>query len=206
LGVEITVDNVAALYFRDSFHVTLKLAGILAGLIGMMNIFARALGGGGGDWAGGRWGLRGRTLLLGVVIFAEGLAMVLFSSRTFLGSATAAFLLFGLLVCMACGVTYAVVPFIRPRAVGSASGIVGAGGNFGAVLAAVLFRSERFLRPQHFHPGKRCGCDGLRSIVATLPRRRGPRRSSCDGCPSTDSGRLKIASHAKLIVLRFSAG
>jgi NNP family nitrate/nitrite transporter-like MFS transporter len=141
-GIEITVDNVAALYFKDSFHVTLKLAGLLASLIGMMNLFARALGGIAGDWAGSRWGLLGRSRLLGVTIFAEGLLMVLFSRLTMLGPATVAFLLFGLLVCMACGVTYAVVPLIRPRAVGSVSGIVGAGGNFGAVLAALLFKSE----------------------------------------------------------------
>lgn len=143
-GVEITVDNVAALYFKDSFHLTLKLAGLLASLIGMMNLFARALGGIAGDRAGSRWGLRGRSRLLGLTIFAEGLAMVLFSRLTILGPATAAFLLFGLLVCMACGITYAVVPLIRPRAVGSVSGIVGAGGNFGAVLAAMLFKSENF--------------------------------------------------------------
>jgi NNP family nitrate/nitrite transporter-like MFS transporter len=31
---------------------------------------------------------------------------------------------------------------MRPRAVGSVSGIVGAGGNLGAVLAAMLFKSE----------------------------------------------------------------
>ena len=141
-GVEITVDNVAALYFKDSFHLTLKLAGFLASLIGMMNIFARALGGIVGDWAGARWGLRGRSLLLGLVIFAEGLAMVLFSRLTALVPATSAFLVFGVLVCMACGLTYAVVPLIQPRAVGSVSGIVGAGGNFGAVMAAMLFKSE----------------------------------------------------------------
>ncbi len=141
-GVEITVDNVAALYFKDSFHVTLKLAGLLASLIGMMNLFARALGGMAGDWAGRRWGLLGRSRLLGLTIFVEGLLMVLFSRLTILGPATATFLLFGLLVCMACGVTYAVVPLIRPQAVGSVSGIVGAGGNFGAVLAALLFKSE----------------------------------------------------------------
>ena len=141
-GVEITVDNVAALYFKDSFHLTLKLAGLLASLIGMMNLFARALGGMAGDWAGSRWGLIGRSRLLGLTIFAEGLAMVLFSRLTILGPATVAFLLFGLLVCMACGVTYAVGPLINPRAVGSVSGIVGAGGNFGAVLAAMLFKSE----------------------------------------------------------------
>ncbi|MBO0910360.1 MAG: MFS transporter [Acidobacteria bacterium] len=142
-GVEITVDNVGALYFKDSFHLTLKLAGFLAGLMGMMNIFARALGGMAGDWAGSRWGLRGRSLLLGFVIFAEGLAMITFSRITALGGATAAFLLFGVLVCAACGLTYAVVPLVQPLAIGSVSGIVGAGGNFGALLAAMLFRSGR---------------------------------------------------------------
>ena len=141
-GVEITVDNVAALYLKDSFHVTLKLAGLLASLIGMMNLFARAIGGIAGDWAGSKWGLAGRTRLLGVTIFVEGLLIVLFSRMTVLGPATAAFLLLGLFVCMACGVTFAVVPLIRPRAVGSVSGIVGAGGNLGAVLAAMLFKSE----------------------------------------------------------------
>ena len=142
-GVEITVDNVAALYFKDSFHVSLKIAGLLASLIGMMNLFARALGGIAGDWAGNRWGLSGRSRLLGLVIFLEGASLVLFSRLTFLVPATVAFLFFGFFVCVACGVTFAVVPLIHPRAVGSVSGIVGAGGNFGAVLAALLFKSEQ---------------------------------------------------------------
>jgi len=141
-GVEITVDNVAALYFKDTFHMTLGLAGFLASLIGMMNLFARALGGIAGDWAGSRWGLNGRSRLLGLTIFLEGLLMMLFSQSKILGPATVVFLLFGLFVCMACGVTFAVVPLIQPRAVGSVSGIVGAGGNLGAVLAALLFKSE----------------------------------------------------------------
>ena len=141
-GVEITIDNVAALYFKDSFHVGLKLAGLLASATGMMNLFARALGGIAGDWAGGIWGLPGRSLLLGLVIFTEGAALMMFSRLTSLGSATAAYLLFGLLVCMACGVTYAVVPLVQPRAIGSVSGIVGAGGNVGAVCAGFLFKAE----------------------------------------------------------------
>jgi NNP family nitrate/nitrite transporter-like MFS transporter len=141
-GVEITVDNVAALYFKDSFHVSLKLAGFLASLIGMMNLFARALGGIAGDWAGSQWGLEGRTRLLGLTLFLQGLMMIVFSRLTTLGAATTAFLFFGLFVCMACGVTFAVVPLIRPRAVGSVSGIVGAGGNAGAVLASLLFKTE----------------------------------------------------------------
>jgi NNP family nitrate/nitrite transporter-like MFS transporter len=77
------------------------------------------------------------------VIFAQGLAMIVFSRITALREATTAFLVFGVLVCVACGVTYAVVPFVQPRAIGSVSGIVGAGGNSGALLAAMLFRSGR---------------------------------------------------------------
>jgi nitrate/nitrite transporter NarK len=49
-SVEITIDNVAALYFKDSFHLSLKLAGLLASATGMMNILARAVGGIVGDW------------------------------------------------------------------------------------------------------------------------------------------------------------
>jgi MFS transporter, NNP family, nitrate/nitrite transporter len=141
-GVELTIDNVAALYFKDSFHVGLMQAGLFAGATGMMNVFARSLGGIAGDSIGNRWGLRGRSLLLGLIIFAEGLALMLFSRLANLSAAAAAYLLFGLLVCMACGATYAVVPLIRPRAIGSVSGIVGAGGNAGAVLAGFLFKSE----------------------------------------------------------------
>ena len=147
-GVEITIDNVAALYFKDSFHVSLKVAGLLASAVGMMNIFARAMGGIAGDWAGNLWGLRGRSLLLGLVVFAEGAALAMFSRLTSLGSAVAAFLLFGVLVCMACGVTYAVVPLVQPRAIGSVSGIVGAGGNVGAVLAGFLFKAESISGPR----------------------------------------------------------
>jgi MFS transporter, NNP family, nitrate/nitrite transporter len=146
-GVELTIDNVAALYFKDSFHVGLALAGLLAGATGMMNIFARTLGGVAGDRVGGRWGLGGRCFLLGSVILAEGLALVSFSRFSELLPATFAYLLFGLLVCMACGVTYAIVPLVRPDAIGSVSGIVGAGGNLGAVLAGFLFKSESISAP-----------------------------------------------------------
>ncbi len=141
-GVEITVDNVAALYFKDTFHLTLKLAGIVASLTGMMNLFARALGGITGDWAGRQWSMRGRSLLLGMTLFAEGLAIMLFSRMREIGPAIGVFLLVGLLLCMACGATFAIVPLVRPKAVGSVSGIVGAGGNVGAVLAAMLFKVE----------------------------------------------------------------
>ena len=54
-------------------------------------------------------------------------------------AAVASLIAFGLLVHVSCGATYAVIPFVNPRAVGSVAGIVGAGGNVGAVLSGFLF-------------------------------------------------------------------
>jgi NNP family nitrate/nitrite transporter-like MFS transporter len=141
-GVELTMNNVASLYFRDHFHVSVTLAGALASLHGMMNLFARALGGWFGDRTGRRFGLRGRAALLGMLLGAEGLALAAFSRLDVLPVAVAMFVLFSLFVEMGAGATYAVVPFVNPRAVGSVSGIVGAGGNVGAVLGGLLFRAE----------------------------------------------------------------
>jgi nitrate/nitrite transporter NarK len=51
-------------------------------------------------------------------------------------------LVFALFLKMSNGATYSVVPFINKKAIGTVSGIVGAGGNVGAVLAGMLFTSE----------------------------------------------------------------
>lgn len=147
-GIELTLNNVAALYFIDNFDYfrslgpmdAMKTAGLLAGLFGMTNLFARTLGGVSGDFFGLRWGLKGRVTLLFMVLFFEGLALMLFSQMSTLTLAIPTLLIFSLLVQMSEGATFCVVPFINKEAVGSVAGIVGAGGNVGAVLAGFLFR------------------------------------------------------------------
>lgn len=141
-GVELTMDNVAHLYFHDNFGLSLQAAGFAAGAFGMMNLFARALGGYVADWFGLKWDLRGRVAWLFVALFCEGLALMLFSQTRRIELAIPAMLLAGLFVKMANGATYSVVPFINKRALGSVAGIVGAGGNAGAVLAGLLFKVE----------------------------------------------------------------
>jgi NNP family nitrate/nitrite transporter-like MFS transporter len=89
-----------------------------------------------------RWGLRGRVCWLGAVILVEGLTLALFASRIALIPAMAAFALFGLFVCMGCGATYAVTPFINRNGMGAVAGIVGAGGNAGAVAAGFLLKAN----------------------------------------------------------------
>ena len=147
-GVELTINNVAALYFLDYFAffetmdpvAALKAAGLMASLFGLMNIFARTLGGIFGDKFGEKWGLKGRVMWLFMVLFCEGLALMLFSQMSVLVLAIPALLLFSLCVQMSEGATFSVVPFVNKKALGAVSGIVGAGGNAGAVAAGFLFK------------------------------------------------------------------
>ncbi|MDP9114149.1 MAG: MFS transporter [Acidobacteriota bacterium] len=141
-GMELTIDNIAALYFTDTFHLALTAAGIVAGTFGMMNLFARALGGIVSDRFHKRWGLRGRAMLLGTTIFGEGLALMLFSQMRLLPLAIAAMMLTGLFIKMSNGATYSLVPFVNKRALGAVAGIVGAGGNVGSVMAGFLFKGS----------------------------------------------------------------
>jgi NNP family nitrate/nitrite transporter-like MFS transporter len=89
-----------------------------------------------------RWGLRGRVRFMFAVVFCEGLALMLFSRITLLPLAIVSLIVFSLFVQMSEGATYAVVPFINRKALGAVTGIVGAGGNFGAVTAGFLFKGE----------------------------------------------------------------
>ncbi len=141
-GVELTFHNIAALYFADHFQLDLKTAGLIAGLFGVMALFARTLGGYCADRAGIRWGLRGRVALLGAGLALEGITLVAFAQMNGLVIAVATLIVFGLFVQLSCGATFAIVPFVNNRALGSVAGIVGAGGNVGAVAAGFLFRSE----------------------------------------------------------------
>lgn len=141
-GVELTINNIAALYFYDELGLSVAAAGAVAGLFGLTNLFARTLGGVFGDRAGIRWGLRGRVGFLGATLLAEGVALIVFSRMEVLPAAIVALLIFSVFVQMSEGATYSVVPFVNRKALGVVSGIVGAGGNAGAVAAGFLFRSE----------------------------------------------------------------
>lgn len=139
-GIELTVNNVAALYFADYFDLGLVAAGGVAASFGLMNIFARTLGGIFGDNYGALWGLKGRAFWLFICLFCEGLALMLFSQMQVLFLAIPTLILFSLFTQMAEGATYSVVPFINKKALGAVAGVVGAGGNAGAVAAGFLFK------------------------------------------------------------------
>ncbi len=147
-GIELTINNIAAIYYMDYFDLGLITAGLVAGLFGLMNIFARTMGGFISDRFVRKSGLKGRVRWLFIALLIEGFALILFSQMRVLALAIPAMILFSLFVQMSEGATFSVVPFINKKALGSVAGIVGAGGNMGAVCAGFLFRTESIDYPQ----------------------------------------------------------
>lgn len=149
-GMEITFDNVAALHFVQHYGLDQKTAGFWAGAFGLMNLFARAMGGFFADRVGRVHGLRGKGLLLAAVLLIEGVGLILFASAGSLTLAIISMLSFALFLKMANGTTYAITPFINEKNVGLVSGIVGAGGNLGGMMFGFLFKSPEITYVQAF--------------------------------------------------------
>jgi len=139
-GVELTVNNVAATYFNAKFNLSITSAGMIASLFGLMNLFARSLGGILSDYMSKRRGMQGRLWVQAGTLVMEGIFIVIFSLTDSLGSSIATLILFSTAVQMAEGSTYSLVPSVQPKKKGAVSGIVGAGGNVGAVCWGLFFR------------------------------------------------------------------
>lgn len=140
-GVELTMYNASALYFKDQFDQTTEEAAAIASLFGWMNLFSRGLGGYCSDKGNAYAGMRGRLWVQLICLTVEGSLLFVFAHTTSLGSAIAVLVVFSLFVQGACGTSYGIVPYIDPPATGAISGIVGAGGNVGAVLFGLGFRN-----------------------------------------------------------------
>lgn len=140
-GIEIFIHNVAAVYYVDHFGLSLKSAGLAVGGFGLLALFARALGGWVSDKMAQRGTINSRVTLLFIMMIGEGAGLLWFAKADTVTYAVIAMLVFGLFTHMACGATYALVPFIDSKALGGVAGIIGAGGNVGAVAAGFLMKS-----------------------------------------------------------------
>ena len=227
-GVELTMTNVAAMYFYEYHGMTPLLSSIFASIFGLVNIVARSLGGIWSDWSNQRYGMRGRIWSLWFWQSVEGalcivMALVTINKRApddsaplingwakiggvwtelaappgnasafegedyqiapcgalslkltdamkdalggvwaeqgtvvltqapeaggegcisnsgTVGLVVLIMFLFSVAVQMAEGLTFGVVPYVSRPALGVVSGMVGAGGNLGAVIATSIF-------------------------------------------------------------------
>ena len=139
-GIEIFIHNIAAVYYVDHFGLSLKSAGMAAGSFGLLALFARALGGYLSDKMALRGNLNSRVTLLFIMMLGEGIGLLWFAKADSVTYAVIAMLCFGMFTHMACGATYALTPFIDRKAMGGVAGIIGAGGNVGAVAAGFLMK------------------------------------------------------------------
>ena len=139
-GVELTMNNAAASYFVEEFNQTTESAAAIASIFGWMNIFARGLGGFCSDKMNKRYGMRGRLIAQTLLLLLEGIMVFIFNRTNNLSGAIISMMLFSIFVQACEGSTYGIVPYVNSLATGSITGIVGAGGNTGAVCFGFAFR------------------------------------------------------------------
>lgn len=114
-------------------------ASLITSLFGLMNLFARAIGGIFSDVLRKYQGLPGRLLALYLCLFVEGILLIIFSQIRTIPLAIVTTVILSLFVQMSEGATYAVVPYVLLRRVGIVAGFVGAGGNAGALIWNVIW-------------------------------------------------------------------
>jgi len=139
-GVELTMNNASSKYFQDVFGLSTESASAVASIFGWMNLFARGLGGFTSDRLNKKMGMRGRIIWQTICLCIEAVMVCIFSITTNLGVAIFVLVIFSTFVQAAEGSTYGIVPYVNPAATGSIAGIVGAGGNTGAVMFGLCFR------------------------------------------------------------------
>lgn len=129
---------------QDVFGQSAESAGAIASIFGWMNLFARGLGGVLSDTLNETMGMRGRIIAQAVLLLFEGIAVLVFAETDTLAGAVIVLVLFSLFVQSAEGTSFGIVPYVKPPFTGSVSGIVGAGGNVGAVCFGLGFRELNY--------------------------------------------------------------
>ena len=128
-----------AMYFKDTYPVSLATAGLIASLFGLDEPVRARPGGYFSDLANAKLGMQGRIIVHTCICSRRARSYVIFSRVDSIAHAIITLVLFSCCVQAAEGTTFAIVPYVAPKALGSVSGVVGAGGNVGAVVWGLMF-------------------------------------------------------------------
>mmetsp|Transcript_29097 Transcript_29097/g.44694 ORF Transcript_29097/g.44694 Transcript_29097/m.44694 type:complete len:750 (-) Transcript_29097:89-2338(-) len=143
-GVEVTMTNANALYFKEEFGQSTVSAAAIASIFGFMNLFARGLGGFVTDVFNAKYGMKGRMYWQFLTLLLQGMGIAVFAYAKSLAGAICALIFTSIMVQSAEGSTFGIVPYVDRRFTGSVVGLVGAGGNVGGVIFAVYFREYAY--------------------------------------------------------------
>ena len=138
-GISNAVRNASHIntFVGNDFHCSVlnqNTASLIASLFGLMNLFARALGGSLSDALFKKIKLPGRLIAHQLCLAGEGVMLIIFSQMTSIPSAIATLTICSVLVQASEGTTYSLVPYVNKQRVGVIAGLVGAGGNTGAII------------------------------------------------------------------------
>ena len=81
-GIELTMNNIGALFFHSYFGMSITVAGAIASIWGATNLFARSIGGFVSDYMNKNYGVRGRLWAYWFVQTLEGSLCVILALIT----------------------------------------------------------------------------------------------------------------------------
>jgi len=147
-GAELAVNSILGAYYLKNFpYLGQTSSGRWAAMFGLLNIVTRPLGGFIGDliykytkgnlWAKKCW-IHFVGVMAGIFIIVIG-KLNSHNQDTMFGLVA----LFAIFLEAGNGANFALVPHIHPHANGILSGIIGATGNFGGVIYAIIFRHNK---------------------------------------------------------------
>jgi len=165
-GVELTMNNAAATYFVSEFNQSVASAAAIASIFGWMNLFARGIGGYISDKVNAKMGMRGRLWWQAGLLVVEGILIFVFANSKSLAGAIVLMVVFSTVVQAAEGSTYGIVPYVNPAVTGSIAGVVGAGGNVGAVCFGLGFRQMDNMRAFYLMGGCVLGSGILTAFIS----------------------------------------
>merc|ERR1719271_2057310 len=157
-GTELAMNAQLATHLRVYFEMESGSAAILAGSFGLMNLFARSLGGVFSDFMFAKFAFPGRIWAQFIAEFFEAIFLFAFGcvdNQQPWYVALMVLICFSLFVQMAEGTSHGIVPFMNPKQLACTSALVGAGGNLGAVIAGKCFYGpiDDELLPFKIHAG-----------------------------------------------------
>ncbi|ETP10748.1 hypothetical protein F441_13659 [Phytophthora nicotianae CJ01A1] len=180
-GTELQLNNMGALYFNKEFTqkgctdsvfcsvLSKTSAATVASSFGLMNLFARAVGGLTSDAVNRRLGTRGRQYTQFTLLCILG-ALVMALSRSYsLGLCISLYVLVAIAAQASGGSTYGIVPYLNEHHTGTVNGLVGAGGNMGGALFGVIFRITGSYHTGLFYMSIFIFCCALLTPLLRLP-------------------------------------
>jgi NNP family nitrate/nitrite transporter-like MFS transporter len=112
-------------------------------------------------------GMRGRLIWQFICFAMEGFMIMVFSKARSLSGSIAALMTFSIFVQGAEGSTFGIVPYLNPELTGTVAGIIGAGGNTGAVIFSIVFQQLSY-RDAFFWMGTSTACISILSSLVWI--------------------------------------